>query len=57
MPTLRILTGGPNPTTIDLSNYLILTDDGGADPYDPVYTQRVFAKSLLRKAQPSPCSS
>ena len=43
------MTGSPNPQTIDLSNYLILTDDGGADPYDPGYTQRVFARSLLKE--------
>lgn len=50
MPTLQLTNNSTvNPITLDLSQYLYLTDDEAPDPYDPAFTQRIFSRSLLKE--------
>ena len=54
MPTLKISCAGSNPQSIDLSLFVQLGEDAGADPYDPAFTQRVFSRSLLKEGATLP---
>jgi hypothetical protein len=50
VPTLKISNNSAaNPQTVDLSPYLRLQPDQGADPYDPQYTEKVWGRSILRE--------
>lgn len=61
MPLILDPSGGPpallkvfannqgNPLSLDLSNFMDLTAGKGMDPYNPAFTDKVFARSLLRE--------
>ena len=50
MPTLKISSNSAaNPQTLDLSPYLRLQPDQGTDPAGPAFTNRIFARSLLKE--------
>lgn len=50
MPSLILYSNNPaNPQTLDVSPYLRLQPDQQTDPASPSYTQKVWARSLLKE--------
>ncbi len=50
MPTLKLINNQvASPLTLDLSNYIDLTEDSGTDPAAPSFTDKVFTRSLLKR--------